>query len=82
MNVDPTPGLRERNGQATWAEGAAREAGQGEACGALPHLPSGLLQRREGALRAEPVQAGREALGLRPGKPERPPTRPGARPGA
>lgn len=64
VNVRPSPGPWERHRRATWAESTAGEAGQGEDCGALPHLPSGLQQRREGALRREPVQAGKEALGL------------------
>lgn len=64
VNVRPNPGPWERHRRATWAESTADEAGQGEDCGALPHLPSGLQQRREGALRREPVQAGKEALGL------------------
>lgn len=60
--------------------GRRRPGWAAEGCGALPHLPSGLLQRREGALRGEPVQAGKEALDQGPGEPERPPSRPGADP--
>lgn len=74
MNVGPTagplkgraaPGDPMRRASPSWLD-------KGKRAGCfLTYLPSGLLQRKEGALREEPVQAGEEAQGLKPGKPER-----------
>lgn len=54
------PRPRERHMRSTWAEGEAGAVGEGRGYRAPPHLPSGLPQRMEGALRGEPMQ---EALG-------------------
>lgn len=42
--------------QSTEAEGKACALWEGKGCRALPHLPSELLQRKEGSLDGEPVQ--------------------------